>query len=79
MKIRYLLAAGIVALLVIPGTAGQLMAQGVMASPMLPAPQAGATHGLFDDPHTAPAFSITLPTRFSVAGIDTQPAARFVQ
>lgn len=79
MKIKYLVGAAAVALLIIPGTAGQLLAQGAMASPLLPAPQAGATHGLFDDPHTAPAFSITLPTRFSAADVDTLASARFVQ
>ncbi len=78
-KFKYVLAAGVVALLVIPGTASQLMAQGAMSSPLLPAPQAGATRGLFDDPHTAPSLSITLPARFSAADIDTQPTARFVQ
>ena len=79
MKIKYVLLAGVVALIAIPGTAGQLLAQGVMASPMLPTPQAGSTHGLFDDPHTAPMFSITLPTHFSAADVDAQPAAQFVK
>lgn len=71
MKIKYVLALGIVVMLAVPGTASQLAARAALKGPLLAAPVGATTAGLFSDPHVEPALSITLPTRFSA--IDAEP------
>ena len=70
MKIKYVLALALVAMLAIPGTASQFTSQQAIASPL-------GTAGLFDDPHAAPALSIELPTRFSAVSVDAGTLQHF--
>jgi hypothetical protein len=63
MKIKYVLALALVAMLAIPGTASQFAGSVSARSPL-------ATAGLFSDPHAEPALSIELPTHFSAADVD---------
>jgi hypothetical protein len=64
MRIKYLLAVGLIALFALPGTASQLAARAAAASPQ-------AAGGAFSDPDIAPNFSITLPVVFSAPTFDT--------
>jgi hypothetical protein len=77
MKIKYILAVGIVALLAVPGTASQLAARSAASAPLLPAPVGASTAGLFHDPSAAPVLSIRLPSRFVAFDIGTQPLQSF--
>jgi hypothetical protein len=76
MKLRYLLAGAFVAMFAIPGTASQLAVRSAASAPLLPSPGI-ATGGLFDDPHVAPALSITLPTRFTALDVGAHPLQSF--
>jgi len=69
MKIKYVLALGIVAMLAVPGTASQLAARGALSSPLIAPPVVSTTAGLFADPHAAPELSIMLPSHFSAADV----------
>ena len=63
MKIKYVLALALVAMLAIPGTASQFAGPVSAHSPL-------ATAGLFSDPHADPALSVELPTRFTAVSVD---------
>jgi hypothetical protein len=76
MKPRYLLAGAFLAMFAIPGTASQLAVRSAASAPLLASPGI-ATGGLFDDPHVAPALSITLPTRFTALGVGAHPLQSF--
>ena len=77
MKIKYILAGAIVAMLVVPGTASQLAARNAVAGPLLPVPVAASTAGAFSDPAQAPTLSIQLPSRFVALDIGDHPLASF--
>ena len=68
MRIKYLLAVGLVALFALPGTASQLAARAAAGAPI--------ASGAFSDPDVAPNFSITLPVVFSVPQFD-EPLQHF--
>jgi hypothetical protein len=71
MKIRYVLVGAFVAMFVVPGSAGQLLARGTMAPQLIQSAASAGTEGLFNDPDSAPTLSITLPTRFVAGDIGT--------
>ena len=78
MKIKYVLALGLVALFAVPGTASQLAARSAMNAPFIAPPAVTATTaGLFSDPNTEPTLSITLPTRFTALDIGSHPLQTF--
>jgi hypothetical protein len=64
MKLKYVLAGALVALLAVPGTASQLAARAALNAPLAAPPVAVSTAGLFHDPNAEPQLSITLPARF---------------
>lgn len=77
MKIKYILAGAIVAMLAVPGTASQLAARSASAQPLLPAPLSASTAGAFSDPSGEPNLSIELPTRFVALDIGPHPLQSF--
>jgi len=77
MRTKYVLAGALIAMFVVPGTAGQLITRGVLSSALLPAPLGSATAGLFHDPNAEPTLTIRLPTRFHALDVGTHPVDSF--
>jgi hypothetical protein len=77
MKVKFILAAALVAMFAIPGTASQLAVRNSAGLPLIgPAPVA-STAGLFSDPNAVPQFSIKLPTRFVALDTGVHPLEAF--
>ena len=73
MKIKYILAGALVAMLAIPGTASQMAQRQAAVAPI----NTASSMGLFNDPHAEPVLSIQLPTTFTGFDIGTHPLAMF--
>ena len=77
MKIKYILAAALVAMFAIPGTASQLAVRDSASLPLIGPAAMVATAGLFNDPNASPQLSITLPTQFVALDTGTHPLDTF--
>lgn len=77
MQIKYILAAALVAMFVIPGTASQLAVRDASSAAFMAPATSVATGGLFHDPNVEPQLSIALPTRFAALDIGSHPLQSF--
>ena len=77
MKIKYILAAALVAMFAIPGTASQLAVRNSAGLPLIGPASTVSTAGLFNDPNAEPQLSITLPNRFVALDTGVHPLATF--
>lgn len=77
MKVKFILAAALVAMFAIPGTASQLAVRSAASLPLIGPVPAVSTAGLFSDPNAAPQLSIRLPTRFVALDTGVHPLDSF--
>jgi len=77
MKVKYILAAALVALFAVPGTASQLAARNAVNASPITAPAAMTTAGLFHDPNSEPQLTITLPTHFEAIAVGQSELQHF--
>jgi hypothetical protein len=72
MKAKFIITLPLIALFAIPGEASQTLAKPV-ATPAQRLVATQAALGLLLDPHVAPAFSVTLPSRFTTLDTHADP------